>query len=161
MYLSFYFLILYQYLYHYYIQNTLDIANFFGACDLKKIVEIGGWYGRLCRSINCLCDFEEYHIYDLESCGKLQKKYLSNFNISGEVFFHSIPEKIENVDLVISNYAYSELSAEYQELYYDAVIQNSNKVYMILNKGQVDREVFLNKAEKDFTKQVTPKQFIQ
>lgn len=133
-----------------YIQNTLDIANFFGEGDLKKIVEIGGGYGGLCRSINCLCDFEEYHIYDLESCGKLQKKYLSNFNISGEVLFHSIPEKIENVDLVISNYAYSELSAEYQELYYDAVIQNSNKVYMILNRGQVDREVFLNKAEKDF-----------
>ena len=37
-----------------------------------------------------------------------------------------------------------------QELYYDAVIKNSNKVYMILIKGQVDREVFLNKAEKDF-----------
>ena len=69
----------------------MDIANFFGEGDLKKIVEIGGGYGGLCRSINCLCDFEEYHIYDLESCGKLQKKYLSNFNISGEVFFHSIP----------------------------------------------------------------------
>ena len=75
---------------------------------------------------------------------------MSNFDISGKVFFHSIIEKIENVDLVISNYSYSELSAEYQELYYDAVIKNSNKVYMILNKGQVDREVFLNKAEKDF-----------
>ena len=137
-----------------YIQNALDISYFFGEGELNKIVEIGGGYGGLCKTINCLCDFEEYHIYDLESCGKLQKKYLSNFNISGEVFFHSIPEKIENVDVVISNYAYSELSAEYQELYYDAVIKNSNKVYMILNKGQVDREVFLNKAEKDFNIEV-------
>ena len=133
-----------------YIQNALDIAYFFGEGEIKKIVEIGGGYGGLCKTINCLCDFEEYHIYDLESSGKLQKKYLSNFDISGKVFFHSIIEKIENVDLVISNYSYSELSAEYQELYYDAVIKNSNKVYMILNKGQVDREVFLNKAEKDF-----------
>ena len=133
-----------------YIQNALDISYFFGEGELNKIVEIGGGYGGLCKTINCLCDFEEYHIYDLESSGKLQKKYLSNFDISGKVFFHSIIEKIENVDLVISNYSYSELNAEYQELYYDAVIKNSNKVYMILNKGQVDREVFLNKAEKDF-----------
>ena len=137
-----------------YIQNALDIAYFFGEGEIKKIVEIGGGYGGLCKTINCLCDFEEYHIYDLESSGKLQKKYLSNFDISEKVFFHSTVEKIENVDLVISNYAYSELSAEYQELYYDAVIKNSNKVYMILNKGQVDREVFLNKAEKDFNIEV-------
>lgn len=133
-----------------YIQNTLDIANFFGEGELKKIVEIGGGYGGLCKSINCLCDFEEYHIYDLESCGQLQEKYLSHFNLSGKVFFHSVPEKIEDVDLVISNYAYSELNEEYQDLYYENVIKNANKVYMILNKGQVSRQVLLNKAEKDF-----------
>lgn len=133
-----------------YIQNTLDIATFFGDGELKKIVEIGGGYGGLCKSIDCLCDFEEYHIYDLESCGKLQKKYLSNFDLSGKTFFHHIPEKIEDVDIVISNYAYSELNEEYQNLYYENVIKNANKVYMILNKGQVSRQVLLNKAEKNF-----------
>ena len=47
-----------------YIQNALDISYFYGEGDLNKIVEIGGGYGGLCKTINCLCDFGEYHIYD-------------------------------------------------------------------------------------------------
>ena len=47
-----------------YIQNALDISYFFGEGELNKIVEIGGGYGGLCKTINCLCDFGEYHIYD-------------------------------------------------------------------------------------------------
>ena len=49
-----------------YIQNALDISYFYGEGDLNKIVEIGGGYGGLCKTINCLCDFGEYHIYDME-----------------------------------------------------------------------------------------------
>ena len=58
--------------------------------------------------------------------------------------------KRQDIDLVVSNYAYSELNEELQNIYYDNVIANSNKVYMILNKGQVSREVFLKRAENDF-----------
>ena len=62
-----------------YIQNALDISYFFGEGELHKIVEIGAGYGGLCKTISCLCDFEEYHIYDMkEACG-LQEKYLSFF----------------------------------------------------------------------------------
>ena len=51
---------------------------------------------------------------------------------------------------MISNYAYSELSEELQDLYYNNIIKNSKKVYMILNKGQVSREVLLKRAEEHF-----------
>ena len=37
-----------------------------------------------------------------------------------------------------------------QDLYYNNVIKNSKKVYMILNKGQVSREVLLNRAKEHF-----------
>lgn len=134
-----------------YIQNTLDISHFVGEGEINKIVEIGGGYGGLCKTISCLCDFDEYHIYDIEPASKLQKKYLSNFDVGNKVFTHSTPEKIENVDLVISNYAYSELNLELQNAYYENVIVNSKRVYMILNKGQVSRQVLLERAEKDFT----------
>lgn len=133
-----------------YVQNTLDIARFVGEGEINRIVEIGGGYGGLCKTISCLCDFDEYHIYDLESASKLQQKYLSNFEIKDKVFFHSVPEKIEDVDLVISNYAYSELNLELQDLYYENVIKNANRVYMILNRGEVSREVLLERAKEDF-----------
>ena len=85
-----------------------------------------------------------------EAC-KLQEKYLSNFEIEGDLFYHSEPEELKDIDLLISNYAYSELGENLQDLYYNNVVRNSKKVYMILNKGQVSREVLLKRAEKDFT----------
>jgi hypothetical protein len=133
-----------------YVQNSLDIANFVGEGDLSKIVEIGGGYGGLCKTINCLCDFDEYHIYDIQQASRLQEKYLSNFDVCEKVSFHSSVDPIEDVDLVISNYAYSELSLDLQDAYYENVIKNAKRVYMILNRGEVSREVLLNRAKEDF-----------
>ena len=133
-----------------YMQNALDIATFFGEGELNKIVEIGGGYGGLCKTINCLCDFGEYHIYDMEAASKLQKKYLSCFDIDGKVIHHSEPDELKDIDLLISNYAYSELGENLQDLYYNNIIKNSKKVYMILNKGQVSRDVLLKRAEEHF-----------
>ena len=42
------------------------------------------------------------------------------------------------------------MNGDLQEQYYEKVIKNAKKVYMILNKGEVDREVFLERAKKDF-----------
>ena len=133
-----------------YIQNALDISYFFGEGELDKIVEIGAGYGGLCKTISCLCDFGEYHIYDMKEACELQKKYLSSFDIESNMFYHSEPDELKDIDLLISNYAYSELGEKLQDLYYNNVIVNSKKVYMILNRGQVSREVFLKRAEKDF-----------
>ena len=132
-----------------YIKNSLDISDFYGEGQLNKIVEIGGGYGGLCKSISCLCDFDQYHIYDIDAASKLQQKYLSQFNMDN-IFFHTEIDEIKEVDLVVSNYAYSELNGDLQEQYYEKVIKNAKKVYMILNKGEVDREVFLERARKDF-----------
>ena len=78
-------------------------------------------------------------------------RYIQNaLDITGNTIQHSVPEELKDIDLVVSNYAYSELNEELQNIYYDNVIVNSNKVYMILNKGQVSREVFLKRAENDF-----------
>ena len=65
-------------------------------------------------------------------------------------FFIPSQKKIEDVDLVISNYAYSELNLELQNLYYENVIKNAKRVYMILNRGEVSRQVLLQRAEEDF-----------
>lgn len=133
-----------------YVQNTLDIAHFVGEGEIRKIVEIGGGYGGLCKTINCLCDFDEYHIYDIEPASKLQEKYLSNFDVSEKVSFHSSIEPIEDIDLVISNYSYSELNIDLQDAYYENVIRNAKRVYMILNRGEVSRQVLLDRAKEDF-----------
>ena len=84
-----------------------------------------------------------------EAC-RLQEKYLSNFEIEGKMFYHSEPEELKDIDLLISNYAYSELVENLQDMYYNNIVKNSKKVYMILNKGQVSREVLLERAQEHF-----------
>jgi len=66
------------------------------------------------------------------------------------VTFHSSVDPIKDVDLVISNYAYSELNLDLQNAYYENVIKNAKRVYMILNRGEVSREVLLERAREDF-----------
>lgn len=133
-----------------YIKNTYDILDFVGNAKCDRIAEIGGGYGGLCKCLSTKLSFSEYVIYDIPSACSLAKKYLSHFDVGPRVSHFSNCESDGNFDLVISNYAYSELGENLQSLYYDNVISKSRMSYMILNKGQVDREVFLKRAALDF-----------
>jgi len=119
-----------------YIKNVLDLSSLCTGEKISKIVEIGGGYGGLCKTLSVLCDFDEYINVDLPEAVKLQEKYLKNFS---DVFCKTkfIPcnelEDIGDVDLLISNYSLSELSVEAQLSYYDKVIKNSKVVYITYN----------------------------
>ena len=119
-----------------YIKNTLDIFNFVGNKDIKNIVEIGGGYGGLCKTMNVIFDYDNYVLLDLPEAKKLSKKYTDKFSkLNGKVLQLSLDEldEIENIDLVISNYAFSECSYSAQMKYYDDVISNSEYFYMVYN----------------------------
>ncbi len=141
-----------------YIKNTLDIFDFFHSSrkNIKNIVEIGGGYGGLCKTMNVLFDFDNYTLVDLPVVNKLSKKYISKFenleeNVS-HVSFDQI-EIIENADLVISNYAFSECSYEIQKKYYDKIISNSNFYYMVYNnmtQGNMNSDSFFDFSSNDF-----------
>jgi len=118
-----------------YIKNTYDIISFVAERKCKRIAEIGGGYGGLCKSLSTKVDFDEYVLFDLEGACKLSEKYLSHFPLRQKVKYNWNCENLGNFDLVINNYAYSELDSEIQEIYYNNVVKNSNLVYMILNKG--------------------------
>lgn len=113
------------------------------AGDLKKqfhdlgnlhIVEIGGGYGGQCKIINDLGGFASYTIIDLPQCNALSKKYLSALNIKNVKFIDN--DKISqaaNYDLVISNYAFSEIDREEQMAYINAIIGRTPNGYMTIN----------------------------
>ena len=133
-----------------YIKNTYDILDFVGSEKCDRVAEIGGGYGGLCKCLSKKLNFSEYVIYDIPSACLLAKKYLSNFDVGARTKHFSNCESDGIFDLVISNYAYSELGENLQRVYYENVISQSKRAYMILNKGQVDREEFLSRASKDF-----------
>lgn len=118
-----------------YIKNTFDITNRFGT-DIANVVEIGGGYGGLCKVLSSVIDFSNYLIFDLEEPNMLSKKYLSKFeDLDGRVQSLTLEEldEIDGIDLLISNYAFSEVSLDVQEEYYEKVIKNSNRIYMVFN----------------------------
>lgn len=143
-----------------YIKNTLDIDTFLAGQKVDNIVEIGGGYGGLCRALSVLVDFENYLIVDLPEVNQLSNKYLSNFkNLNGKTSqaFYDEVASIEGIDLLISNYAYSECTFELQKSYYDNIIVNSDKFYITYNNittTNMSSDYFIEYASKDFDIQI-------
>ena len=129
-----------------YVKNSLDIIDLCSGIEIKKIVEVGGGYGGLCKTLSVLCEFEKYIQVDLPEAIKVQEKYLKFFP---EVFskLEFVPcnelKNIENVDLFISNYALSELNIESKIVYYENVIKNSKIVYITYN-STIDYNLFVD-----------------
>jgi len=117
-----------------------DLILHFGLSENINIVEIGGGYGGQCLVGSLFTGFSSYTIYDLPEANLLQKKYLSLNNINNVSYF-STPDFNTNInnaieyDLLISNYAFSELNRQIQEEYLTKVLLNCKNGYMIMNFG--------------------------
>lgn len=133
-----------------YIKNTYDIFSYFKNTKIKNIVEIGGGYGGLCTVMNSVFDFDNYIIIDLPQVNELSKKYISKFpELKDKVQVYTLDqiEEIDGIDLLISNYAFSELSRNLQDEYYDKVISKSDNFYMMYNhisKNNLQFDEFLD-----------------
>ena len=133
------------------------MKNLFGDITGKKIIEIGAGYGGQCLVLNKLFTPSEYTIVDLDESSDLSKKYLKINDINPRVIkISEIDDINENFDIVISNYAYSELNKDLQDLYYDKIIKRSKNGYLtynfisnLCNIDSYNREEVFNKfAEK-------------
>lgn len=117
-----------------YIKVLSDLKNLFGDLTNKKIVEIGVGYGGQCCIINSYYTPNEYSLIDLDEVLLLSDKYLNKLNINHKIINIKDLESIdEEFDLVISNYAYSELTKETQDFYYEKIIKKSKNAYITLN----------------------------
>jgi hypothetical protein len=139
-----------------YIKNCLDLSFLCDGQGVSKIVEVGGGYGGLCKTLSVLCNFDEYLNIDLPETVLLQEKYLKNFS---EIYPKTkfIPcnelEDIFNIDLFISNYSLSELTIETQLNYYNKIIKNSKIIYitynLIVNDSIDNYNIIVSKLKED------------
>lgn len=112
--------------------------------ELESIVEIGGGYGGQACLINaflpCVGDThraEGYTVYDLAGPASLQNRYnLFKFDFCAFGFETLEIMKPQKYDLVISNYAFSELNREIQDIYLEKVILPAKHGYLTYNPGQ-------------------------
>jgi hypothetical protein len=94
--------------------------------DGIRIVEIGGGYGYLAKLIVERVKVECYHIIDLPETCDLQRRYLNGLPV--ECFTEPTGQ---NYDLVISNYALSEIPDN--RVYVDKVLRKSKWGYITCN----------------------------
>jgi len=122
-----------------YVSQLLDIKTMLGDYVPKKIVEIGGGFGGMCKVIDAVYSFEEYVLIDLAPAIALCKKYLSHFpDLYKRVTFITCDEfekieSIKDVDLFVAVASLAECNEETQTKYIDKILFHSNYAYIIYN----------------------------
>ena len=128
-----------------YVKVLCDLHRLFPVNKINKIVEIGVGYGGQCRVImSNFSDVESYTLVDLKVVLDLSRKYLNMFSKSSKI--HYMPgEETDSCfsDLVISNYAFSELRREIQDMYLEKIILKSKAGYITWNSlGQKEYDSY-------------------
>lgn len=118
-----------------YVNVGLQIKELFGD-SLKSAVEIGAGYGGQARILDEFFGLASYTIYDLPEVNELIAKYLSCFKLNFNLQFGDIDQTEDTKwDLVVSNYAFSELPKSLQFEYVKKVFLNSRRGFVIMNSG--------------------------
>jgi hypothetical protein len=118
-----------------YIKVLVDLKEHFETLDGLRICEIGVGYGGQCRVIHAGFKPAAYCLVDLDPALELARRYLENFAVGSELSFKSMKElESSDHDLVISNYAFTELARPIQEVYLSKVILRSKRGYITYNE---------------------------
>lgn len=118
-----------------YTNVALEILEIFGT-EIKTVAEIGAGYGGQARILDQFFELENYDCFDLPEVQKLIDRYIKGIQTKMRVGFPRLGNSnLKFWDLVISNYAFSELPYLVQEQYINNVILRSRYGFMIMNSG--------------------------
>ena len=117
-----------------YLKVYSDLQELFGDLSGMDIVEIGVGYGGQCRIIQSLDRPASYTLVDLPEVLELSSRYLQTAGIASNV--RAIPNTAVGTlpnDLLISNYAFSELRRQVQEQYEADYLLTAKRGYLTYN----------------------------
>jgi len=118
-----------------YIKVLLDIKKHFQCIDKYAICEIGVGYGGQCRVINAYYKPATYCLVDIQPALSLAQRFLDNYILHSTLIYRTMNElEKRDYDLVLSNYAYTELPRTIQDVYLEKIILNSKSGYITYNE---------------------------
>lgn len=117
-----------------YMKVAGDLISTFSGLDGVNIIEIGGGYGGQCTVLSALARFAHYTLVDLPEPALLTRKYLDRLNVKNTTCYSTEDFQAEDTyDLVISNYAFSEISEDEQRVYVEKILNRSKCGYITYN----------------------------
>lgn len=143
-----------------YIKVMGDLEKYFGSMNNLVVTEIGIGYGGQARIITSKHIPKEYNLIDLDEVLKLGERFLNSCT-SYECFKYLSGNKIEQLhsDLLISNYAFSELTRSVQDEYLNKVIINSKRGYVTYN--HINPEYFNSYSIHEFAEKIPNSRIIE
>ena len=120
-----------------YISTAIDIFETIRLKEESVIAEIGVGYGGQAAILERMYGISNYSAFDLPSVIQLSNVYLNSVNSKLKFTSPGLSsDKNTTWDVVISNYAFSELHRDLQLSYIERVIAKSKSGYMIMNSGR-------------------------
>ncbi len=117
-----------------YAKITQDLLDTYGSLKDYTVVEIGIGNGGQALHLMTLQDIKSYVLVDIPEVLDLARKILASSPHFAKFNFVSAFDKITiEADLVISNYAYSELDLDSQEDYFARFLSKAHSGYLLYN----------------------------
>lgn len=119
-----------------YLKVASDIEALFGSINSLHVGEIGSGYGGQLRVLDRLTTPASYALFDLPEALNLTRRFLyhcGGVSIPNLLTVDGRTPQTFKLDLVISNYAFSELDRQLQEEYLQKVVLNSARGYVTYN----------------------------
>lgn len=118
-----------------YIKVAADLHQLFGDIEGLRIAEIGIGYGGQARALTTAWTLQRYELYDLPPILNLARRFLEAASVdTGSFGFHDGRSPVPAAaDLVVSNYALSEVRRELQDAYLQNVVVGAARGYLTYN----------------------------
>lgn len=120
-----------------YMKVASDLKKYFGVDFGKKIIEVGVGYGGQMLVLDKVFSGLDYTLIDLPPVLDLTSRYLESHILNGSYSIKTLNQMAGNLsyDLVVSNYAFSELPPRLQEAYIKKIFSKSKRGYLTMNSG--------------------------
>jgi predicted RNA methylase len=125
-----------------YAKILTDLIKLFPTLEGKDVLEIGVGNGGLAAQVSTHFKLNSYALVDLDDVLRLTSRTLKPFDHT--VDFSFIAPSVEEsraTDLLISNYAFSELHKQVQDIYFDKYVRHAKSGYMIYNHIHEDSSI--------------------
>jgi putative sugar O-methyltransferase len=141
-----------------YLKVASDLQTIFGDRIGGQIAEIGCGYGGQLLILDNVFRFERYDLFDLPPVLSLTSMYLESHLLNASYNISTLNQHPGNMeyDLVISNYAFSELPSQLQMTYIRKIISKAKKGYLTMNTGKTEHSRDPNKLTIDELKNILP-----